>query len=201
MLSRRNFSPVPEGTVVCAVHLEPRRNDAAAGFVAYKNGVAQLGSTYTLNANSGTITWNTAPANGVVLTYDAPTFYYRVRFVETTYDFNLFQYRLWELQSLTLISVASSSFINTPAILQPGFVTGNMIAGQIPIATSTTTATWQFPPDANWLNVLNFGAKGDGVTDDTAAIQATFNSVTAQKNIVYFPNPASFYKITAPITD
>lgn len=46
-------------------------------------------------------------------------------------------------------------------------------------------------------NVLDYGAKGDGTTDDSAAIQAAVN---ASRNI-YFPQPTgSFYKCNSPIT-
>lgn len=39
----------------------------------------------------------------------------------------------------------------------------------------------------NQLNVKWFGAKGDGATDDTTAIQNAINSVTAQGATLYFP--------------
>jgi hypothetical protein len=45
-----------------------------------------------------------------------------------------------------------------------------------------------FPSDAGVLNVLDFGAKGDGVTDDTAAIQAALNAFPNGKRIIYLPN-------------
>lgn len=45
------------------------------------------------------------------------------------------------------------------------------------------------------LSVLDFGAVGDGTTDDTAAIQATFNASSG--NVVF---PMGTYRITAPIT-
>lgn len=47
------------------------------------------------------------------------------------------------------------------------------------------------------INVLDFGAVGDGVTDDTAAIQAAVNSIVSQ-GCLYFP--AGKYKITSAIT-
>ncbi len=38
-----------------------------------------------------------------------------------------------------------------------------------------------------WYNVKSFGAVGDGVTDDTAAIIATIAAATANGGVVYFP--------------
>jgi hypothetical protein len=46
------------------------------------------------------------------------------------------------------------------------------------------------------VSVKDFGAVGDGVTDDTAAIQAAAATGVA----LYFPRPAAFYRITASIT-
>lgn len=53
------------------------------------------------------------------------------------------------------------------------------------------------------INVKDFGAKGDGANDDTAAIQAAINAAAQSTPgaIVYFPPNVSsqFYKVTAPI--
>ena len=54
------------------------------------------------------------------------------------------------------------------------------------------------------VSVKDFGAVGDGITDDTAAIQAAINFCTNLSNrrqTLYFPanNAAAFYKITAPL--
>ncbi|WP_328657859.1 right-handed parallel beta-helix repeat-containing protein [Streptomyces sp. NBC_00334] len=49
----------------------------------------------------------------------------------------------------------------------------------------------------DWLNVKDFGAKGDNVTDDTAAIQAALDACL-MGGIVYLP--AGGYRTSAPLT-
>jgi glucan 1,3-beta-glucosidase len=51
-------------------------------------------------------------------------------------------------------------------------------------------------PASSFVSVKSMGAKGDGVTDDTAAIQAVFNNV-AQDKVVYFDHGA--YVITETV--
>jgi hypothetical protein len=48
------------------------------------------------------------------------------------------------------------------------------------------------------VNVLDFGAVGNGTADDTAAIQAAFNSLPSSGGVVYFP-PATTYLINTTI--
>jgi hypothetical protein len=48
------------------------------------------------------------------------------------------------------------------------------------------------------LNVKDYGAVGDGVADDTAAIQAALNAVTVGGRAVYLP--AGRYKVTSTLT-
>lgn len=62
----------------------------------------------------------------------------------------------------------------------------------------------EFPTDSGALNVRDFGAKGDGVTDDTAAINAALAASGEdmgptfwQDRIVYLPDGT--YRITAPL--
>jgi len=50
------------------------------------------------------------------------------------------------------------------------------------------------PPVSEWRDVRAFGAKGDGETDDTAAIQAAVNA----NKVVYLPS--GFYKVSNTLT-
>jgi hypothetical protein len=46
-----------------------------------------------------------------------------------------------------------------------------------------------FPPDAGVHNIRDYGARGDGVTDDTAALQQAFQEWSKKHmEIIYFPN-------------
>ena len=56
-----------------------------------------------------------------------------------------------------------------------------------------------FPHDPAVINIRDFGAKGDGKTDDTAAIQHAIRSIRKTKwtRVIYFPNGT--YIITEPI--
>lgn len=50
------------------------------------------------------------------------------------------------------------------------------------------------------FNVLDYGAKGDGVTDDTAAIESAINAAFAEGHgTVWFPTTTDDYIVTSPI--
>ena len=62
---------------------------------------------------------------------------------------------------------------------------------------SLTKATFRMIRGAD-INVLDYGATGDGVTDDTAALQAAINASAASDVCIYVP--AGTYKITSELT-
>lgn len=51
--------------------------------------------------------------------------------------------------------------------------------------------------DGLGINVMRFGAKGDGIVDDTVAIQAAINYASLVRGTVYFPNRR--FKVTAQL--
>lgn len=51
-----------------------------------------------------------------------------------------------------------------------------------------------------WVDVKNYGAIGDGFTDDTVAIQAAITAALALGGgRVYFPQPSVYYKVTSTL--
>ena len=78
---------------------------------------------------------------------------------------------------------------------QVGDTSGNVIAGSplggflVSLTPPSQIENIVFPADAGVINVkTQFGAKGDGVTDDTAAIQAALNAYPNGGRIIYLPN-------------
>lgn len=110
-------------------------------------------------------------------------------------------------------AVSTLTFV-VPALDQPG---GTLTVGEKAISLvlgpvlASGTSTARPPADrfAETANVRDFGAKGDGTTDDTAAIQAAVNSTLTGLPPFFSPVsasnggkvflPAGSYKVTAPI--
>lgn len=65
-------------------------------------------------------------------------------------------------------------------------------------ATGSTTARTLANRFADVITVKDYGVKGDGVTDDTAAIQAAIDSVTPKSKSLFFP--AGTYIISSTLT-
>jgi parallel beta-helix repeat protein len=80
--------------------------------------------------------------------------------------------------------------------LRAGLVSTAMVGGLGVGAPAAHAAAVGAAPDAGeggvsagegWISVIAHGAVGDGVTDDTAAIQAALNAAATGKQSVYFP--------------
>ena len=91
--------------------------------------------------------------------------------------------------------------VDQMTVSNAGVVTANSFVGAISntnvIATGSTTARTLANRFADVVNVKDFGAVGNGVADDTVAIQAFFNSFTNGGTGFI---PQGTYKITAPLT-
>ncbi|WP_172657216.1 glycoside hydrolase family 55 protein [Myxosarcina sp. GI1] len=68
----------------------------------------------------------------------------------------------------------------------------NLFVFRFPINFNSTISVLanteiEFPASGDQLNVKNFGAEGDGTTDDTIAIQKALNATTRNFQTVFFP--------------
>jgi hypothetical protein len=87
-----------------------------------------------------------------------------------------------------VMSVSNAGVVSFPQGL------GN-ISNSTAIATGSTTARSLANRFADVVNVKDFGAVGDGVTDDTAAIQTAINAATGKQLIL----PSGTYKISGTL--
>lgn len=70
----------------------------------YFNGVRQDPASYTVNGDSGMVTFAAPPAAGQSITADF-AYWFRVRFASDTAQFENFMYQLWQLKEMKLQSV------------------------------------------------------------------------------------------------
>jgi hypothetical protein len=76
--------------------------------------------------------------------------------------------------------------------------TAQIVGNNLPVvATGSTTSRKLKDRFADVVNVKDFGAVGDGVTDDTVAIQAAINAVPNNGGAVYLPSGR--YRVTQTI--
>ena len=90
-------------------------------------------------------------------------------------------------------------------------ITGNpSAAGEVLTATGADAADWATPSGGapnSWFDVTAFGAKGDGSTDDTTAINAAIaaalaNAAAGGHSVLYFPSGAAgTYVVSAALTE
>src|SRR5262249_54814936 len=97
-----------------------------------------------------------------------------------------------------------SQWLMAAALLLPFGVasaaTSNSVNVPVTITATSGPGNEEFVgPFASWANVkTNYGAAGDGVTDDTAAIQAALNALGPNHPTLYFPTGT--YRITQTLT-
>jgi len=115
----------------------------------------------------------------------------------------------WQVSrdNATKIIISSSPPISSGSV-SPSMITPAVIS-QLPTTNTSTpivapqVASSQISnsptftgPLSGWANVMSYGAKGDGVTDDTAAIQSALNIIgqSGKPSVLYLP--AGQYKIS-----
>jgi uncharacterized protein (TIGR02217 family) len=81
--------PIPAPDVVSAIYLD---------------GIVQKPSNYLVDLNTGLVTFTRAPGSGLIITADY-SYYFRCRFIDDSYAFENFMFRLWQLKKLAFISV------------------------------------------------------------------------------------------------
>ncbi|WP_165187169.1 glycosyl hydrolase family 28-related protein [Caulobacter soli] len=88
--------------------------------------------------------------------------------------------------------VASFTYgLTLPGLGQMGEYKTNVDLASLPSLPATSTpALRSLPPVAEWTNVKTLGVKGDGQTDDTAALQSAINT----HRVLYLP--IGFYRVT-----
>jgi parallel beta-helix repeat protein len=89
--------------------------------------------------------------------------------------------------------------VNRRNVLRAGIVGAGVVGGAVAGAGMAQADTGN--AGSGWISVLDYGAVGDGSTDDTAAIQAALNAATATQpaQSVLFP-PGRTYRVRDQLT-
>jgi hypothetical protein len=100
------------------------------------------------------------------------------------------------------ITVTNSLMSNRPFLQESFFLVIRLLVFVLILALLPANPESPQAPAGYWVNVQDTGAKGDGVTDDSAAIlRAVQRAIERGKgggNVVYFP-PAHCYNIGSPL--
>ena len=101
--------------------------------------------------------------------------------------------------SITSADLVDGTIVNADVNASAGITAGKLSFTQSGTGAAARTVDSKLK---DIISVKDFGATGNGSTDDTAAIQAAINAARLTNAVVYFPpnNISQFYKITAPLT-
>lgn len=105
------------------------------------------------------------------------------------------KYLLMLLLSLSAYAQQTREPVNVGATANDG--TGDPLRAAYQKLNTNDFKLWRTVYTNTPINVKDFGAVGDGVTDDAAAIQSALNSITA-KGVVRIPY--GVYKVNSPLT-
>lgn len=102
--------------------------------------------------------------------------------------------------ALTNAAAASASAAAATTLAGTKVATAGGNAGAT-VATATGASTSRAVSDyfGDVINVKDFGAKGDGITNDSPAFQAAINFATTLKCMVYVPPTSAGYLINTPL--
>lgn len=109
----------------------------------------------------------------------------------------LVQAALYKFVLTTSIDVSIWTKDNIPGIFASAVLNATLIEYDPPFTGALTSSYTVANKLAQYVSVKDFGAVGDGVTNDTAAIQAAINASQTTKNAIYIP--AGTYVVTSEL--
>ena len=185
----------------------------------YLNGTLQTVTTQYTFANATTVEFVTAPSNGATVLLNrstndttlAATFFAgsSIRASDLNENFDQVLYLAQETNNNVANAVAgqipdgtitSNKIANDTIVNADVNSAAGILASKLSFTQSGTGATARTVDSKlkDTVSVKDFGAVGDGVADDTAAIQAALNSATGKGLTIYVPQGT--YKITTSLT-
>lgn len=96
-----------------------------------------------------------------------------------------------------LVPIVDISDLSSPSGTTKKVTTENLLAFPVPEGGRTVATMTGYLGNNAVFNVKDFGATGDGITDDTAAIQAALTAAGVSGGTVYFP--AGTYLVSASL--